>query len=1347
MFTYPYDPRGVNEENRFEETFILEATDTNLRTVVLKHRPFFEGIKIYTDGAEQPLTLGLDYEYAYSLPELDESVARPVYCGITFINESLTGAFRAVGQHLGSDFYDPIVDILDYLIKQLNNPVELSWLNVLHRPALMPPTPSATSWADLLNKKYLASSITDINLSVEAGDGVIDTQLQDLVTTITAIYDAVVAFDYPSHVSATNPHAETAESIGAHKALSTVPDTVMLYGKQLRELTASIRAQGLSQSEIDRYVEKWASKPTAGVFVQLIAPNQPLFKTPNGETVLTFTDTSFTVKSNGDVVLAVGTDYGNSNGNYVEWVVGANRFRIESSGDQLDPTNITLNGISYLNVRTLLAYQDAGGSGGASNIQMEGVGISFSGLGTIDSPITAQLVIPKATAAAPGGLYVKSVPSAESNTGISTDALEPFKGGLEDFIPKTTTINGKPMTGAGVIITLEDIHLANVNNTADEDKPLSTALTQELTQLAPAVHKHSWGGLSVPLATPVVLGASRVATAVQTLEGNKAVSPSSLLNLAAALTALEGQLVNADPLLLTDYASVVQHNRKLLYPNVTYTDVASFYTVRGQRRNRRLSGTIDLQTTPMFKWMSPYNTLEEQWARSTDMALGYNLPIPAIGSDLDTPGTPITLEPGTNGQLNIAPYAVKEWVLAKSGKLRVRARGAGIIQIFVDGQTVAGGSSDLSVIVDVDPEQAHCVGIICDCADVTLSRGLWFDILDEKTPVAWSTPGITKIGRITAFCPGVGMRHYLYANLETGALFSRAEPIISSAIYPTEFLLGVVDIPAVPATVESTTSVFHLIDVGSTRELFNHQITTAAHRTDRAKFALTGSVLNRGVGASQAIKQSTPKLYDPAITTATVVQRTSWGLVTDIAPAVGGGEADYALTHSNTVMRPTCWLTPANPKAGGRFTAEGMLVVEYRGVDDGVVSDELLFTGGGRPVYVTRPVRGLMLRIKDDVVEWGVSVQTTSGTEKTAAGWQPVPYVDESTMLADADGSMDVLMYPAGLDAKAVPHRIAYRYRYDADHNTLVVLKDWFVRGSGKVQRRVRRYKFLRDVSALFISNGSRVGIGLRTTQPIRASYYNGYIPWVPVVGELELDGIHYLPSLVDVYASANDPAAQSSGMYKVTTASRPVSLGEYSAETLTAARDCAQPVFLPHQGGFAGVYKELYPFGFNYDLAGLVRVDLDPVTVAVAAGVATINAVQATEIELPLAVPAAGIDSGELIITTTASCKVWLRGVAIGDVTVAPGATDPVVEVIAIPAIPAGAIGDSAIRVVVDAVGVAKFNASYETTTGGVVTSYEPTEFQLYKAGPGTTLLYSGPYGTSRAGYDHLVAAIAAQK
>ena len=88
--------------------------------------------------------------------------------------------------------------------------------------------------------------------------------------------------------------------------------------------------------------------------------------------------------------------------------------------------------------------------------------------------------------------------------GYSAYSLYLLETKIAKYVQGKTKINGHALT-SDVLLTLSDFGLGAVNNTKLEDKPLSTAWSNAVNELASATHKHYINTL-VPSASPTTAG-------------------------------------------------------------------------------------------------------------------------------------------------------------------------------------------------------------------------------------------------------------------------------------------------------------------------------------------------------------------------------------------------------------------------------------------------------------------------------------------------------------------------------------------------------------------------------------------------------------------------------------------------------------------------------------------------------------------------------------------------------------------------------------------------------------------------------------------------------------------------
>lgn len=1141
MKAYPYDPRGTKTENHFLEERIIGSENNNDRVVILDHRPFFEDLVVRQPGSTTPLSRGVDYELQYQLTELDDSVAANVYCGVHLINPSIKGIVTFEGQMLGGTFYDPFVDILDELVKYLNNPVSADWLLLEGRPSLYPATPAATSWADLLNKKYLASAVHDVELKTDDANQLIKDKLAEVKALVAALGKEIEAFNYPAHIAETNPHQTTSAQISAHPVNLKTPDTFMAYGLKLKALTDELKAFRLPQSVIDTYISHWISSEVRGVFNCTVSGNRAQFRSKNGESEIIFANDGFTLKSNGSVVLAVGHLEGTGAGRYINWRAGKNTLRIESTGDALGMNKLTLNGNPLLTTTALMEYQqdpDAGGSGGGdpddSKVYIEGRnGISFTGKGSRTDPIVGTIDPTKATTAEKGVVKLKTGKGTETVGVAATPAsLTPYSTDLSGYVAKTTMINGKPMNDGSRTITKADLGLGQADNTADLDKPLSTELTKAVSGLADVGHHHDWSELGIYKASQSVYGIGRYATNQNGLVENRAVVPNILKELSARLSVVAAAIANAKEGTVTDFAAVKGADWRFNSQGtaISVQDLKYFYLLDGTKGDSTVTGAIDLQTTPMFNWFSPNNQLELTWATGkVSNGTGINWTGIEEPPLMGFQSVPVGKTATQMGDQSVITVLAKTRVKAYQPKLWVYAAGGGQVTVYINGIQAASGESPLVAVYETSADvENYTVAVKAECSDTTKSAAVQFEVYDGDYPVYFSGPE-TRVELLQEFVTThVGVRHYLYVNMLTGSLYSRAEPIQSIAVDPERGYIGYVDIVPGQSYANKTVGFETTFDFGKSAEVSEHISTRKAHGLSAVDWALTDNprlpLLNRAIAEPRAC------IFRKPLATATgdVFHLVSRGLYTYAHNQNVKSSLQYVVIPEGAT--PYCWFTPFNPKENNAPTFEGSFafdVDDVGGTQALAAAPDLVLCTSTQGSSVKR--RYLRIDLTTKTCKLGIGsrsdsavtdiplVMEESGETAVAATFKDVLFNGEETNPA----ILDLIGWGAARDKISANHapRGMIRYRYNVSTRVLRLALSFSQFGTTTVKQRQLEIQFPFDLVDYFTGDG--IGLSFKElSAKCRVTISHALID--PATSNVDIDKYHYLRSLFESYLDSS---------------------------------------------------------------------------------------------------------------------------------------------------------------------------------------------------------------------------------
>ncbi|EDU0148468.1 hypothetical protein GQU84_003964 [Salmonella enterica] len=1141
MKAYPYDPRGTKAENHFLEERIIGSENNNDRVVILDHRPFFEDLVVRQPGSTTPLSRGVDYELQYQLTELDDSVAANVYCGVHLINPSIKGIVTFEGQMLGGTFYDPFVDILDELVKYLNNPVSVDWLLLEGRPSLYPATPAATSWADLLNKKYLASAVHDVELKTDDANQLIKDKLAEVKALVTALGKEIEAFNYPAHIAETNPHQTTSAQINAHPVNLKTPDTFMAYGLKLKALTDELKAFRLPQSVIDTYISHWISSEVRGVFNCTVSGNRAQFRSKNGESEIIFANDGFTLKSNGSVVLAVGHLEGTGAGRYINWRAGKNTLRIESTGDALGMNKLTLNGNPLLTTTALMEYQqdpDAGSGGGGdpddSKVYIEGrSGISFTGKGSRADPIVGTIDPTKATTAEKGVVKLKTGKGTETVGVAATPAsLTPYSADLSGYVAKTTMINGKPMNDGSRTITKADLGLGQADNTADLDKPLSTELTEAVSGLADVGHHHDWSELGIYKASQSVYGIGRYATNQNGLVENRAVVPNILKELSARLDVVAAAIANAKEGTVTDFAAVKGTDWRFNSQGtaISVQDLNYFYLLDGTKGDSTVTGSIDLQTTPMFNWFSPNNQLELTWPTGkVSNGTGINWTGIEEPPLMGFQSVPVGKTATQMGDQSVVTVLAKTRVKAYQSKLWVYAAGGGPVTVYINGIQAATGESPLVAVYETSRDvENYTVAVKAECSDTTKSAAVQFEVYDGDYPVYFSGPE-TRVELLQEFVTThVGIRHYLYVNMLTGSLYSRAEPIQSIAVDPERGYIGYVDIVPGQSYANKTVGFETTFDFGKSAEVSEHISIRKAHGLSAVDWSLTDNprlpLLNRAIAEPRAC------IFRKPLATATgdVFHLVSRGLYTYSHNQNVKSSLQYVVIPEGAT--PYCWFTPFNPKENNAPTFEGSFafdVDDVGGTQALAAAPDLVLCTSTQGSSVKR--RYLRIDLTTKACKLGIGsrsdsavtdiplVMEESGETAVAATFKDVLFNGDETNAA----ILDLIGWGAARDKISANHapRGMIRYRYNVNTRVLRLALTFSQFGTTTVKHRQLEIQFPFDLVDYFTGDG--VGLSFKElSAKCRVTISHALID--PVTSKINIDKYHYLRSLFESYLDSS---------------------------------------------------------------------------------------------------------------------------------------------------------------------------------------------------------------------------------
>ncbi|EIM4514516.1 hypothetical protein LNA22_004578 [Salmonella enterica subsp. enterica serovar Bovismorbificans] len=869
--------------------------------------------------------------------------------------------------------------------------------------------------------------------------------------------------------------------------------------------------------------------------------NRAQFRSKNGESEIIFANDGFTLKSNGSVVLAVGHLEGTGAGRYINWRAGKNTLRIESTGDALGMNKLTLNGNPLLTTTALMEYQqdpDAGSGGGSdpddSKVYIEGRnGISFTGKGSRADPIVGTIDPTKATTAEKGVVKLKTGKGTETVGVAATPAsLTPYSTDLSGYVTKTTMINGKPMNDGSRTITKADLGLGQADNTADLDKPLSTALNASVSGLADVGHHHDWSELGIYKASQSIYGIGRYATNQNGLVENRAVVPNILKELSARLDVVAAAIANAKEGTVTDFAAVKGADWRFNSQGtaISVQDLKYFYLLDGTKGDSTATGAIDLQTTPMFNWFSPNNQLELTWPTGkVSNGTGINWTGIEEPPLMGFQSVPVGKTATQMGDQSVVTVLAKTRVRAYQSKLWVYAAGGGPVTVYINGNLAASGESPLVAVYETSADvENYTIAVKAECSDTAKSAAVQFEVYDGDYPVYFSGPE-TRVELLQEFVTThVGIRHYLYVNMLTGSLYSRAEPIQSIAVDPERGYIGYVDIVAGENYANKTVGFETTFDFGKSAEVSEHIDTRKAHGLSSVDWALTDNprlpLLNRAIAEPRAC------IFRKALATGTgdVFHLVSRGLYTYAHNQNVKSSLQYVVIPEGAT--PYCWFTPFNPKENNAPTFEGSFafdVDDVGGTQALAAAPDLVLCSSTQGSSVKRRYVRIDLTAKacklgigsrsDSAVTDIPLVMVESGETAVNATFKDVLFNGEETNAA----ILDLIGWGASKDKISANHapRGMIRYRYNVSTRVLRLALSFSQFGTTTVKQRQLEIQFPFDLVDYFTGDG--IGLSFKElSAKCRVTISHALVD--PVTNNIDIDKYHYLRSLFESYLDSS---------------------------------------------------------------------------------------------------------------------------------------------------------------------------------------------------------------------------------
>ena len=171
-YIYDFDPTGRESANliKNERHTITPENRTPQNVIIPGHAPYFRLSLIVKDMVTGlPLQEGIDYTCEWPIANAADNVEgySPVYGGIQFIDNDITGQFEIQYQTIGGQYALDGVAVAQALANQANDPLTTTFEEILGRPIKLPPLEHVHSIEDFVGFEDLCNSVDRLRAAIE----------------------------------------------------------------------------------------------------------------------------------------------------------------------------------------------------------------------------------------------------------------------------------------------------------------------------------------------------------------------------------------------------------------------------------------------------------------------------------------------------------------------------------------------------------------------------------------------------------------------------------------------------------------------------------------------------------------------------------------------------------------------------------------------------------------------------------------------------------------------------------------------------------------------------------------------------------------------------------------------------------------------------------------------------------------------------------------------------------------------------------------------------------------------------------------------------------------------------
>ena len=167
VYAYEYDQTGRAVQNKIvhEAHTITPQNRSRFNVIIPQYAPYFRrSLEIVDQQTGHQLIEGIDYTCEWRVvaaSDRTEDLA-PIYGGIQFIDNEITGTFLITYQTIGGQFTIGSTEIAQALANQANDPLVTNYDDIIGRPLTFPPLEHVHSIREFVGFEHLVTEVTGV---------------------------------------------------------------------------------------------------------------------------------------------------------------------------------------------------------------------------------------------------------------------------------------------------------------------------------------------------------------------------------------------------------------------------------------------------------------------------------------------------------------------------------------------------------------------------------------------------------------------------------------------------------------------------------------------------------------------------------------------------------------------------------------------------------------------------------------------------------------------------------------------------------------------------------------------------------------------------------------------------------------------------------------------------------------------------------------------------------------------------------------------------------------------------------------------------------------------------------